>query len=143
MAPDGKPITVEIETRNGKLLAKVWLMRVGRVQLYLLDCDVRGNSPEDRELTSRLYGGDNRTRIRQELVAGRRRRPGAEGAWDHAGRVPPERGAQRVRHAGGDSRADEGRRDELRRRPARRGPAHRLHHAHAGARRPRPLRRRR
>jgi len=67
---DGKPITIEIDTRTGKLLAKVWLMRVGRVNLYLLDCDVPSNSPEDRELTSRLYGGDNRTRIRQELVCG-------------------------------------------------------------------------
>ncbi|HMP07816.1 MAG TPA: hypothetical protein PJ982_15805, partial [Lacipirellulaceae bacterium] len=66
----GRPITVEIETRSGLLLAKVWLMRVGRVPLYLLDCDVEGNSPEDRELTSRLYGGDTRTRIRQELVLG-------------------------------------------------------------------------
>ncbi len=68
--PDGNPITVSIDTRTGTLLAKVWLMRVGRVNLYLLDCDVDGNSPEDRELTSRLYGGDRRTRIRQELVLG-------------------------------------------------------------------------
>jgi starch phosphorylase len=67
---DGKPVTVEIRTRTGPLLAKVRLMRVGRVNLYLLDCDVEGNKPEDRDLTSRLYGGDNRTRIRQELVAG-------------------------------------------------------------------------
>lgn len=67
---DGEPIMVEIETRDGKLLAKVWLMRVGRVHLFLLDCDVEGNQPEDRELTSRLYGGDHRTRIRQELVLG-------------------------------------------------------------------------
>jgi starch phosphorylase len=70
LQPDGKPITVEIQTRPGRLLAKVWLMRVGRVSLYLLDCDVEGNSPEDRELTARLYGGDTRTRIRQELVSG-------------------------------------------------------------------------
>jgi len=67
---DGKPITVEINTRTGRLLVKVRLMRVGRVNLLLLDCDMDGNSPEDRQLTSRLYGGDNRTRIRQELVAG-------------------------------------------------------------------------
>ena len=67
---DGKPITVAIDTRTGQLLAKVWLMHVGRVNLYLLDCDVEGNRPEDRELTSRLYGGDHRTRIRQELVLG-------------------------------------------------------------------------
>jgi len=66
----GRPITVEIETLEGRLHAKVWLMRVGRVPLYLLDCDVEGNKPEDRELTSRLYGGDVRTRIRQELVLG-------------------------------------------------------------------------
>jgi starch phosphorylase len=67
---DGKPILLEISTRSGFLKAKVWLMRVGRVPLYLLDCDVDGNKPEDRELTSRLYGGDHRTRIRQELVLG-------------------------------------------------------------------------
>ncbi len=70
LGADGEPVTVEIQTRSGRLLAKVWLMRVGRVKLYLLDCDVEGNTAEDRELTSRLYGGDNRTRIRQELVAG-------------------------------------------------------------------------
>ena len=67
---DGLPITVTIDTRNGRLMAKVWLMHVGRIKLYLLDCNVEGNKPEDRELTSRLYGGDERTRIRQELVLG-------------------------------------------------------------------------
>jgi starch phosphorylase len=67
---DGKQITISIETRDGGLKAKVWLMNVGRVPLYLLDCDVDGNSPQDRDLTSRLYGGDVRTRIRQELVLG-------------------------------------------------------------------------
>ena len=74
MAPalgaDGKPIMLTIDTRSGALHFKVWKMNVGRVQLYLLDCDVDGNSPEDRDLTSRLYGGDHRTRIRQELVLG-------------------------------------------------------------------------
>jgi starch phosphorylase len=70
LGASGRQITVTVDTRTGQLLAKVWLMRVGRVNLYLLDCDVEGNSPEDRELTSRLYGGDHRTRIRQELVLG-------------------------------------------------------------------------
>src|SRR4029077_15450840 len=36
----------------------------------LLDSNVVGNAPEDRELTSRLYGGDGRIRIRQELLLG-------------------------------------------------------------------------
>ncbi|TWT39380.1 alpha-glucan family phosphorylase [Blastopirellula retiformator] len=70
LSPDGTPITVSLETRSGTLQAKVWKMNVGRVKLFLLDCDVDGNNPEDRELTSRLYGGDERTRIRQELVLG-------------------------------------------------------------------------
>ena len=38
--------------------------------LLLLDSNVDGNAPEDRELTSRLYGGDGRIRIRQELLLG-------------------------------------------------------------------------
>jgi len=67
---EGQPITVEIPTRTGKLLAKVWKMQVGRVRLFLLDTNVEGNRPEDRTLTSRLYGGDQRTRIRQELILG-------------------------------------------------------------------------
>ncbi len=66
----GESITVDIPTRTGVLRAKVWLMKVGRVNLYLLDCDFEANSPEDRDLTSRLYGGDRRTRVRQELVLG-------------------------------------------------------------------------
>ena len=67
---EGRPITIKLETRTGSLLAKVWKMQVGRVRLFLLDSDVEGNAPEDRQLTSRLYGGDERTRIRQELVIG-------------------------------------------------------------------------
>ena len=67
---EGNSLTVSVDTRSGPLLARVWLMNVGRVRLYLLDCNVEGNKPEDRELTSRLYGGDQHTRIRQELVLG-------------------------------------------------------------------------
>jgi starch phosphorylase len=67
---DGRPIVVEIETRSGRLQAKVWRVKVGRRDLLLLDSDVDGNAPEDRELTSRLYGGDIRIRIRQELLLG-------------------------------------------------------------------------
>jgi starch phosphorylase len=67
---NGLPVTVELETRSGLIHAKVWRMRVGRCDLLLLDSNVEGNAPEDREVTSRLYGGDGRTRIRQELLLG-------------------------------------------------------------------------
>jgi glycogen phosphorylase len=67
---NGEPIVVEIETRGGSIRAKVWQIKVGRCDLLLLDSNVAGNAPEDLELTSRLYGGDGRTRIRQELLLG-------------------------------------------------------------------------
>jgi starch phosphorylase len=67
---NGEPVVVEIRTRGGLLRAKVWQVKVGRCDLLLLDSNVAGNAPEDLELTSRLYGGDGRTRIRQELLLG-------------------------------------------------------------------------
>jgi len=67
---NGEPVLVEINTRGGSIKAKVWRLKVGRCDLLLLDSNVEGNAPEDRELTSRLYGGDGRTRIRQELLLG-------------------------------------------------------------------------
>ena len=67
---NGEPVVVEIATRSGVLRAKVWQVKVGRCDLLLLDSNVAGNAPEDLELTSRLYGGDGRTRIRQELLLG-------------------------------------------------------------------------
>ncbi len=66
----GKPVLIDLETRCGHIKIKVWRAQVGRVPLYLLDSNVEENGPEDRQLTSRLYGGDERTRIRQELVLG-------------------------------------------------------------------------
>jgi glycogen phosphorylase len=69
-ARHGVPLIVEIDTRTGRILARVWRINVGRNMLLLLDSNIDGNSPEDRQLTSRLYGGDERVRIRQELLLG-------------------------------------------------------------------------
>jgi starch phosphorylase len=67
---NGEPISVRLETRSGPIGARVWRLKVGRCDLLLLDSNVTGNAPEDRDLTSRLYGGDARVRIRQELLLG-------------------------------------------------------------------------
>lgn len=66
----GQRLVVRIDTRDGSLQARVWQLKVGRVRLLLLDSNMEKNSAEDRELTSRLYGGNNRVRIRQELLLG-------------------------------------------------------------------------
>jgi starch phosphorylase len=67
---NGEPVVVELATRGSSIRAKVWRVKVGRCDLLLLDSNVAGNAPEDLETTSRLYGGDARTRIRQELLLG-------------------------------------------------------------------------
>ena len=66
----GQPLVVRVNTRSGFLQARVWQLQAGRVRLFLLDSNVEGNSTEDRKLTSRLYGGGDRVRIRQELLLG-------------------------------------------------------------------------
>jgi starch phosphorylase len=70
VGPDEQPLLVAIETATGTLHARVWRVGVGRTTLLLLDSNVPQNSESDRSLTARLYGGDARTRIRQELLLG-------------------------------------------------------------------------
>jgi starch phosphorylase len=67
---NGRPVVVQVDTHHGAIYAKVWRVKVGRCDLFLLDSDVEGNTPEDREMTSRLYGGDGRVRVHQELLLG-------------------------------------------------------------------------
>jgi starch phosphorylase len=66
----GEPLVIEIPLANDRLLAQVWQVNVGRNPLLLLDTDVAGNSEENRKLSARLYFGDQRVRIRQELLLG-------------------------------------------------------------------------
>jgi starch phosphorylase len=67
---DNRPVSVTVQTRGAAISARVWKATVGRNTLLLLDSDVESNTPEDRLLTARLYGGDHRIRIRQELLLG-------------------------------------------------------------------------
>ncbi len=68
--PDKEPLVIAVETTTGVLHARVWQVEVGRTTLLLLDSNVPQNSESDRSLTARLYGGDARVRIRQELLLG-------------------------------------------------------------------------
>lgn len=66
----GLPILVDIEFPDRMVYCRIWRAQVGRVPLYLLDANTPENSYEDRKITYQLYGGDNETRIRQELLLG-------------------------------------------------------------------------
>lgn len=68
---DGKQLVISVDYPERQVKARVWVVHVGRVPLYLLDCDFEGNpEPDDREITARLYGGDLDMRIRQEILLG-------------------------------------------------------------------------
>ncbi len=67
---DGGEVMVTLEMPGRELHLKVWKVEVGRATILLLDADIPHNSEEDRALTARLYGGDQRTRISQEIILG-------------------------------------------------------------------------
>jgi starch phosphorylase len=66
----GNPITIKVELAGRDVYAHIWRAQVGRVPVYLLDANIEENIPEDRVLTSRLYGGDQEMRISQEILLG-------------------------------------------------------------------------
>ena len=67
---EGEDIIIYLKFPKRRIYLKVWQINVGRVKLYLLDSDIEKNNPEDRDVTLRLYGGDQEMRIRQEIVLG-------------------------------------------------------------------------
>jgi starch phosphorylase len=66
----GEPLVVGVPMHGKEVFARIWRLQVGRVPLYLLDTNIPRNTPEDRSITSRLYGGDHEMRIRQEMILG-------------------------------------------------------------------------
>jgi starch phosphorylase len=67
---DGSPVHVRVDLPDNAVFCKVWKANVGRIPLYLLDTNLQENSPADREITARLYGGGTEMRIKQEIVLG-------------------------------------------------------------------------
>ena len=63
-------VTVEVPHGHHSYRAAVWEVAVGRARLLLLDSDVEGNRAEHRALSQQLYGGDEATRIAQEVLLG-------------------------------------------------------------------------
>ncbi len=67
---EGRSLRIEVEMAGEKVRARIWRVQIGRVPLYLLDTNVKENSPRAREITGTLYGGDREMRIRQEIMLG-------------------------------------------------------------------------
>jgi len=68
--PDGSQLRVQIPLDGRTIEAQAWRIAVGKTPLYVLDTNLESNTAADREITARLYGGDNEMRIKQEIVLG-------------------------------------------------------------------------
>jgi glycogen phosphorylase len=67
---DGVPLRVPFQLPGRVLHLHVWQAQIGRAKLLLLDSNDAMNSPADRAITGRLYGGGAETRLAQEIVLG-------------------------------------------------------------------------
>ncbi len=70
-----REITIGVEIAGRNIALRPWLYRVegangGQVPVFFLDSDLPENEPKDRKLTARLYGGDRRYRLSQEIILG-------------------------------------------------------------------------
>ena len=70
LCDDESCLFVPVDLNDQTVHLKVWHVKVGRAHLYLMDADNDRNAPWERELTRRLYGGDQEMRIQQEIVLG-------------------------------------------------------------------------
>lgn len=67
---EGQEVRVRVALPGRDVLARIWRVQVGRIPLFLLDTDIEGNTPGDRELTARLYDADPDMRISQFIILG-------------------------------------------------------------------------
>ncbi len=66
----GRPVVCQVEIGNDIIKFQGWVIHVGRATVYLLDTDLAENDQRYRDLTAHVYGGDQWTRISQEIVLG-------------------------------------------------------------------------
>ncbi|MDR0368406.1 MAG: alpha-glucan family phosphorylase [Bacteroidales bacterium] len=61
---------ISIHFPGREVYVKIWRVDVGNIPLFLLDTDTEENQPQDRKITSQLYGGDLECRFQQEIILG-------------------------------------------------------------------------
>ncbi len=63
-------VSLPMQRPEDLLHLQVWLVRCGRINIYLMDSNIAANDPANRDITTRLYGGDREYRLRQEIALG-------------------------------------------------------------------------
>ena len=67
---NGEQVRYEIGLPGFSVWLRAWQVRVGRINLYLLDSNDDENSNDVRGITGELYGGGPELRLQQELLLG-------------------------------------------------------------------------
>ncbi len=67
---EGKEILIRVPGPEGDMIACIWLLKVGRIKLYLLDTNLAENPQSIRDITSRLYASHGSIRVAQEILLG-------------------------------------------------------------------------
>jgi len=67
---DGTPLTIAVDYPGRQVSAQIWRAQVGRVPLFLLDTNIPPNRAPDHDISDELYGGNQETRIQQEIMLG-------------------------------------------------------------------------
>lgn len=67
---DGLPLVLKVPIWDEEVAAHVWRVEVGKVPLFLLDTDLRENTPKQRFITARLYEGNRQIRLAQYVLLG-------------------------------------------------------------------------
>ena len=137
--PEGGWLRIPLELPGRIVQLRVWQVTVGRVRLYLLDSNDVLNSPPDRGITAKLYGGGTEIRLMQEIVLG-------VGGWRVVEALHPEIEICHINEghaafASHRARAPSGLEGEYRflGSPVGHEGGQHFHHAHARRRRVRPI----
>ncbi len=67
---NGNRVMIQVGMPGRLMHAQVWLVKVGRIKLYLMDTDISENRDDDKSCTHALYGGNNENRLKQEMLLG-------------------------------------------------------------------------
>ena len=126
----GEWIRVTVRIAGRDVVARLWKAQVGRVPVYLLDTNTPENAPTDRDITHRLYGGDESTRVRQEMILGIGGTRALRALGHQARGMAPQRGPRRIPDPGAAARAP-GARSAVRGGARGRSRSLRVHHPYA------------
>ncbi len=70
MGDDGMPLEIVVPINNRLVKVQAWNKQVGKINLILLDTNIKENASADQHILNQLYAGDKEHRLLQEMILG-------------------------------------------------------------------------